>query len=186
MKTLERKYSKAERIIAKAKFSATVYLRSVFLALILGAIIAVVWSFNAQIEHLFTKGEGPAAILTDELMRYVLLGAGIVVIISLISQALSLYAKELIVTENQVVFRFGVFAVKNITIPIREIVIIETTHSFLQRLLGTGTLAIVSDAEAPYKVKGVRGADRLTRRIMKQVTDVRRENDTKKIQIKLT
>lgn len=186
MRTLERKYSKTERIIAKAKFSSTVYLKSVLLALILGVIIAVVWKFSAQIEHVFTKGEGSATILTDEVMRYVLLGAGIVVLISLFTQALSLYAKELIVTENQVVFRFGVIAVKNITIPISEIVIIETTHSFLQRLLGTGTISIVSDAEKPYKVKGVRKADRLTRRIMKQVADTRKENDAKKIQIKLT
>ncbi|MCM1305923.1 MAG: PH domain-containing protein [Bacteroides sp.] len=186
MKTLERKYSKAERIIAKAKFSSTVYLKSVLLAVVLGVIIAVVWSCNDKIEHLFTKGEGPATVLTDEVMRYVLLGAGILVLLSLIAQALSLYAKELIVTESQVVFRFGVFAVKNITIPIREIVIIETTHSLLQRILGTGTLSIVSDAEAPYKVKGVRGADRLTRRIMKQVNDVRLENDTKKIKIRLS
>ena len=186
MKTLERKYSKSERIIAKAKFSATVYLRSVLLAAVLGGIIAVLWSYNEQIEHLFTKGEGPATILTDTIMRYVLLGASIVVLIHLIAQALSLYAKELIVTENQIVFRFGVFAVKNITIPIREVVIIETTHSLLQRILGTGTISIVSDAEQPYKVKGVRGADKLTRRIMKQVSDIRRENDTKKIKIKLT
>ena len=185
MKTLERKYSKAERIVAKAKFSSTVYLRSVLLAIVLGVIIAVVWSFNEQIEHVFTKGEG-VRYLTDQNMRYVLLGAGILVLISLFCQALSLYAKELIVTETQVVFRFGVLAVKNISIPIREIVIIETTHSLLQRLLGTGTISIVSDAEAPYKVKGVRGADRLTRRIMKQVEFVRKENDTKKIQIKLT
>ncbi|MDE7372562.1 MAG: PH domain-containing protein [Clostridia bacterium] len=186
MKTLERKYSKAERIVAKAKFSSTVYLRSVVLAIVLGVIIAVVWSYGAKIEQLITKSEGPARYLTDQNMRYVLLGAGIIVLISLICQALSLYAKELIVTETQVVFRFGVLAVKNITIPIREIVIIETTHSLLQRLLGIGTLSIVSDAEAPYKVKGVRGADRLTRRIMKQVEFVRKDNDTKKIQIKLT
>ena len=186
MKTLERKYSKAERIIAKAKLSSTVYLKSVLLAVVLGVIIAVVWSCNEQIEHVFTKGEGPATSLTDTVMRYVLLGAGIVVLIHLLAQALSLYAKELIVTENQIVFRFGVFSVKNITIPIREVVIIETTHSLLQRILGTGTISIVSDAEKPYKVKGVRGADKLTRRIMKQVSDIRRENDTKKIKIKLS
>lgn len=186
MKTLERRYSKAERIIAKAKFSASVYLRSVLLAILLGGIVAVIWIFGGKIEQLITKSEGPAKIITDNLMRWVLLGAGIAVIIDLFAHALSLYSKELIVTEDKVVFRTGVFAVRNTTIPIREIVIIETRQSFLQRLLGTGTLSIVSDAEQPYKVKGVRSADRLTRRIMKQVATVRRENETKSIKLKLS
>ena len=186
MKTLERKYSKAERIIAKAKFSATVYLRSVLLAVLLGGIIAVVWVFNEQIEHIFTKGEGPAVFLTDMVMKFSLLGAGIVVLISLFVQALSLYSKELVVTETQVVFRTGILSVRNTTIPIREIIIIETSHSLIQRILGTGTLQVVSDAEKPYKIKGVRGADKLTRRIMKQVAAVRRENETKSIKLKLS
>lgn len=186
MKTLERKYSKAERIIAKAKFSSTVYLRSVLLALILGGIIAVIWVFNDQIEQLFTKTDAPAQYLTDSVMRWAVLGAGVIVILSLVAQAVSLYSKELIVTEEEVVYRTGVFAVKNITIPIREIVIIETTHNLIQRILGTGTISIVSDAECPYKVKGVRGADRLTRRIMKQVAEMRKANDMQKIKIRLS
>ena len=71
-------------------------------------------------------------------------------------------------------------------LPIREIIIIETSHSLIQRILGTGTLQVVSDAEKPYKIKGVRGADKLTRRIMKQVAAVRRENETKSIKLKLS
>lgn len=186
MRTLERKYAKAERIIAKAKFSSTVYFRSVILACVLGTVIAVVWVFGDQIEQIFTKSDAPAKILTDSVLRWVVLGAGVVVLISLVAQAISLYSKELIVTEDKVVYRTGVLAVRNTTIPICEIVIIETSQNFLQRLVGTGTISIVSDAECPYKVKGVRGADRLTRRIMKQVAEVRKVNDTQRIKIRLT
>jgi len=185
MKTLERRYSKSDRIIAKAKFSASVYLKSVLLAVILGGIIGVIWAFNAEIEHLFTKGTGEATVLTDDIMRWVLLGAGVIVLISIIAQALSLYSKEFIVTEDKVVFRSGVLAVKNTTIPIVEIVIIETEQNFLQRLLNVGTVSIVSDAERPYKIKGVKGADRLTRRIMKQVATAKYETESRNVQLQL-
>ena len=185
MKTLERRYSKSERIIAKAKFSASVYAKSIILALILGAIVGVVWAFREQIEAIIPKAEGAAPILTDEIMRWVLLGAGGLVIISFILQAIVLHAKELIVTEDKVVFRAGVLTVKNTTIPISEIVIIETKQNVLQRLFNTGTVSIVSDAEQPYKIKGVKSADRLTRRIMKQVATVKRESDARRMQLQL-
>lgn len=78
MKTLEKKYSKIERVVAKGKFSAWVYLRTVFLGAILGGLTAVIWIFKDKIEGLFTKTE-PAQYLTDDVMRWVLLGVGVVV-----------------------------------------------------------------------------------------------------------
>ncbi|MDE6302969.1 MAG: PH domain-containing protein [Clostridia bacterium] len=185
MKTLERRYSRSERIIAKAKFSASVYAKTLIIALVLGAIIGVVWAFREQIEALIPKAEGAAPILTDDIMHWVLLGAGGVVILSFIIQAITLYAKELIVTEDKVVFRVGVLSVRNTTIPISEIVIIETKQNILQRLCNTGTVSIVSDAEQPYRIKGVKSADRLTRRIMKQVATVKRESDARRMQLQL-
>ncbi len=185
MKTLERKYSKSERIIAKAKFSSSVYLKTVIFALILGGAIAAVWIFKDVIERVFTKSEGPATVLTDDLMRWVLLGAGLLVLLCFLIQSICLYSKELIVTEDKVVMRTGVLSVKNTTIPINEIVIIETNQNLIQRILNTGTVVIVSDAEQPYKVKGVRAADRLTRRIMRQVATVKRESEAKKVQLQL-
>lgn len=185
MKTLERKYFKSERIIAKAKFSACVYFKSVILAAVLGAIIAVVWVFKDKIEGIITKNEGPAVYLTDDIMRWVLLGAAVLVILSIIIQSIGLYSKEMIVTEDKVVFRSGVLSVRNTTIPIVEIVIIETNQNLLQRLVNTGTVCIVSDAEQPYKIKGVKAADRLTRRIMKQVAAVKRESETRRMQLQL-
>ena len=172
--------------ISKAKFSGTVYLRSILLAALLGGVIAAVWVFKDSIEHAFTKGEGAAVYLTDDVMRWALLGAGIAVLISFFAHGLSLYSKELIVTEDKVVFRTGVLAVTNTTIPISEIVIIETNQNFFQRIFNVGTVSIVSDAERPYKIKGVKSADRLTRRIMKQVADVKKESERKKMQLQLS
>ena len=185
MKTLERRYSKAERIIAKAKFSASVYARSIIIAIILGGIIGVIWVFKDSIERLITKNEGPATILTDDIMRWVLLGAGLFVLLCLLIQTIALNAKELIVTEDKVVFRAGVLSVSNTTIPINEIVIIETKQNLLQRICNTGTVIIVSDAEQPYKIKGVKSADRLTRRIMRQVATVKRESEARRMQLQL-
>lgn len=185
MKTLERKYSKSERIIAKAKFSACVYFKSILLAILLGGIIAVIWVFNAQIEHVFTKAEGEAMYLTDTVMRWVLLGAGVLVIACFIIQSIMLYSKELILTEDKIVFRKGAIAVTNSIIPLNEIKIVETEQNFLQRLFFTGTVSIVSDAVKPYKIKGVRAADRFTRRIMKQVAASRQESESRSVQLQL-
>ncbi len=184
MKTLERKYSKSERIVAKAKFSSCVYFREVLLAVILGAVIGVLWGLNDKIEGIFTK-QPEAIYLTDNVMRWVLLGAAIIVLLALIAEAISLNSKELIVTEDKIVFREGVLSVRNTVIPICEIRIIETEQSGLQRILGIGTVTIISDAEQPYNIKGVKSADRLTRRIMRQVADVRRESESKRIQLQL-
>ena len=186
MKTLERRYSKSERIIAKAKFSAAAYLWCVLLAVLLGGAIAAVWAFNDEIERVFTKSDAGAQAITDEVMRWVLLGAGVFVLLCFVAQALSLYGKELIVTEDKVVYRSGFLSMQNTAIPLVEIRIIETHQSFLQRILNVGTVVIVSDAEKPYKIKGVKAADRFTRRIMKQVTTVKRENESRSVRLQLT
>ena len=49
MKTLERKYSKSERVVAKARFSSWVFLRQLLVALLLGGIIAVLWVYGGKI-----------------------------------------------------------------------------------------------------------------------------------------
>ena len=171
MKTLEKKYSKIERVVAKGKFSACIYLRTVLLAAILGGLTAVIWIFKDKIEGLFTKTE-PAQYLTDDVMRWVLLGVGVIVIISLIAQTIRLKSKELVLTPDKVVFREGVFNVRSVVIPLCEIKMVETKQNFFERLVGVGKVLIVSDAQQPYLVKNVKSPDRLTRRIMRQVADV--------------
>ncbi len=176
MKALERKYSKTERIIAKGKFSAWVYASSFLLAAVLGGLVAVVWIYKDKIEGLFTKTE-PAQYLTDTVMKYVLLGAGVIVLLSLLIQSIRLGAKEIVLTEDKVVYREGVINVKTTVVPLNEIKLVETKQNFLQRLVGVGDMLIVSDAVQPYTVKNVRGADRFARKIMEQISEVRTESN---------
>lgn len=154
MKTLEKKYSKIERVVAKGKFSAWVYLRTVFLGAILGGLTAVIWIFKDKIEGLFTKTE-PAQYLTDDVMRWVLLGVGVVVLFGLIVETIRLNSKELVLTPDKVVFREGVFSVRSVVIPLCEIKMVETKQNFFGRIVGVGSILIVSDAEQPYLVKNV-------------------------------
>lgn len=176
MKALERKYLKTERIIAKGKFSAWVYASSFLLAAVLGGLVAVVWIYKDKIEGLFTKTE-PAQYLTDTVMKYVLLGAGVIVLLSLLIQSIRLGAKEIVLTEDKVVYREGVINVKTTVVPLNEIKLVETKQNFLQRLVGVGDMLIVSDAVQPYTVKNVRGADRFARKIMEQISEVRTESN---------
>lgn len=170
MKTLEKKYSKIERVVAKGKFSACVYLRTVLLAVILGGLTAVIWVFKDKIEGLFTKTE-PAQYLTDDVMRWVLLGVGVIVLASLVIETIRLNSKELVLTPDKVVFREGILNVRSVVIPLCEIKMVETKQNFFQRLVGVGSLLIVSDAQQPYLVKNLKSPDRLSRRIMRQVAD---------------
>ena len=171
MKTLERKYSKSERIVAKARFSAWVFLRQVIVGLVLGGIIAVLWIFGAKIVDLINSKLGGQVALATYFtgLKWAILGSGVFVFVLVILQAISLFSKELIITEDKVVFRYGVFDVENAIIPLSEIKIVENKQRFFQRLVGTGDVCIISDAERPYCIKGVVSAERLTRRIMQQV-----------------
>lgn len=185
MKTLERKFSSSERIIAKAKFSAWVYLSSALIAVILGGIIAVVWIFNDQIEGLFGI-EGGAKYLTDENMRWALLAAACVVLISVIVTSIKLHCRELIVTEDKIVYREGFASVHNVVIPLKEVRILESHQSGIQRLLGIGTITIISDAEKPYTIKGIKSAERFSRRIIRQLSEIRRAQESTRFILKLS
>ena len=172
MKALERKYSKVERIVAKGKFSAWYFWRTFLVAFILGGILAVVWIFKDQIEGVLTK-QPQAVFLTDGVMKWALLGCGIIVVIVFIVQLVRFEAKELLLTEDKIVYREGISSVKTVVIPLNEIKIVETNQRFFQRITGVCDMQIVSDAGQPYKIENIRSADRLTRRIMKQISIVR-------------
>lgn len=184
MKTLERKFSSSERIIAKAKFSAWVYLTAFIVAAVLGALIAVLWEFGGAIETFF-KVENAPRYLTEANLRWALLGAAGVVLICVLIIALRLYSKELIVTEDKIVFRGGILSVHTVVIPLKEVRILESHQSGLQRLFGIGTIVIISDAEQPYYIKGIKSADRFTRRIIRQLTEVRKAGQTTRLVLTL-
>ena len=185
MKTLERKFSSSERIIAKAKFSAWVYTSPVIVAIVLGGIIAVLWIFGGKIEGLFGV-EGAPKYLTEQNLRWALVGAAGVVLISTLIVSLKLYSKELIVTEDKIVYREGISSVHNVVIPLKEVRILESHQTGFQRLCGTGTITIISDAEKPYNIKGVKSADRFSRRIIRQMSEVRRAQESTRFILKLS
>ena len=184
MKTLERKYSKIERIVAKGKFSTWTFFGTALIAAILGGIVAVVWIFKDKIEALFTKTT-PAKYLTDDVMRWVLLGAGGVVLVCFLIRLIKWNCKELILTEDKVVYREGFLNVRTVVIPLAEIKMVETKQNVLQRLVGIGNLLIVSDADQPYLVKGIASADRLARRIMRQTADMKRTSEMRGTRLQL-
>ncbi len=186
MKALEKKYSKTERIVAKGKFSAWMFLGTAVLAILLGTIVSVLWVFNDQIEGLFTKSEEPAQYLTDEVLRWVLLGCAIVVIVFFVLQAIEYNSREFVLTPDKAVLREGVLGVKTVVIHLNEIKVVETRQSAIQRMIDVGDLIIVSDAQQPYTIKNVVSADRLTRRIMRQVAEVRKESKYGGMRIQLT
>ena len=89
----------------------------------------------------------------------------------LIVETIRLNSKELVLTPDKVVFREGVFSVRSVVIPLCEIKMVETKQNFFGRIVGVGSILIVSDAEQPYLVKNVKSPDRLSRRIMRQAAD---------------
>lgn len=188
MKTLERKYSKSERIVAKAKFSNLVFLRQLLIALILGGIIAVLWVFGGQIVDFINAKLNKSILLSTYLsgLKWAVLGCAGIVLVLVILQAISLYSKELIVTEDKIVMRYGVFDVQNAIIPLGEIRIVESKQRLFQRILHTGDINIISDAEKPYIVKSITASDRLTRRIMQQINYNKKSGDNKRMRLVLS
>ena len=99
---------------------------------------------------------------------------------------LKLYSKELIVTEDKIVYREGISSVHNVVIPLKEVRILESHQTGFQRLCGTGTITIISDAEKPYHIKGIKSADRFSRRIIRQMSEVRRAQESTRFILKLS
>lgn len=155
MKALENKYTKIERVVAKASFSYWGYFSEVLLAIILGGIVAVIWVFNLKIEQLFIKDAETVSYLTDENMRWALLAVGILVLLCVFCRTVHIWSKELILTEDKVVYRKGFIGVETAVIPLTAIKIVETKQNVFQRLVGCGTVTVISDAEKPYVIKGV-------------------------------
>ena len=154
-------------------------------ALVLGGIIAALWLFGGKIEGLFGVANAPK-YLTEQNLRWALLAAAGVVLISVLLVSLKLYSKELIVTEDKIVYREGISSVHNVVIPLKEVRILESHQTGFQRMFGIGTITIISDAEKPYTIKGVKSADRFSRRIVRQMSEVRRAQESTRFVLKLS
>lgn len=165
MRQLEKRYLKSERIVLKARFSAWVFLREVVIGALLGGALAAVWLNAGGIEKLLFKHE-TVRYLTDANMRWALLAAGALLLTLLLFEALSLYFKEMVVLEDRLVYRRGIFFSNTVSVPLGKIKLIMTNGNPLYRLLGIGNITIVADGLMPVVLKRVRAADRLAKRIL--------------------
>lgn len=174
MRKLERTYSGTERIVARARFSAWAFLREIFIAALLGGIIAVLWIFADDIEGFFDpEFQGHARYLTPDTLRWVMLGAGIFVVLLALLHALSLYRQEIIVTEDKFLYRSGVGSTVNVMLPLGEIRYIDVRQNLIQQLLGYGQIKVITDGEEPFVIRNLVRPERFARRIMKQCSYAR-------------
>lgn len=122
MRKLERTYSKSERIIARARFSAWAFLREILLAAILGGAIAALWIFAGDIEGALDPNySGAPKYLSPDNLKWALLAAGLLVALIAVMHAISLYFREIIVTEDKFLYRSGVGNTVSVMLPLSEI-----------------------------------------------------------------
>lgn len=166
MKTIDRSN---DRIVAKARFTSTVFVRDIIIGVLLGGIVGAIWWFNDEIENLiFQKGQ-PAIYLKDEYMRWVLIAVACLTLLLILIDAIRFASKKLYLTEDRLVYHTGVINVKSVSIPLGAIKSIETKQNPITALLGIGALVVISDAQKPYVIKGIVKAERFARRVMRQL-----------------
>jgi len=186
MKALERRYSKSERIVARAKFSPWFYLHDLNVAIILGVAIALLWIFNSQIEGFFTKDYSNVTILTDAVMKWITVGAAGVIAIIFIVISCFLYFRELIVTEDKAIYRYGCFDIHSEAIHINKIKSVEYRQSLIGQIFNYGTIYIViTDESRRRPIKGVVAPQRITKRIMEQVSKNTNERANQLVRLQL-
>lgn len=176
MRQLERTYSGTERIVARARFSAWAFLREVFIAVLLGGIIAVLWLFGSDIEKALDPNfTGTARYLSPDNLRWAMLGAGAFVVLLALLHALSLYRQEIIVTEDKFLYKSGVASTVNVMLPLNEIRYIDVRQNAIQLLLGYGKIKVITDGEEPFVICNLVRPERFARRIMRQCSVVREQ-----------
>ena len=174
MRKLERTYSGTERIVARARFSAWAFLREVFIAALLGGIIAVLWVFAGDIEGALDPNfSGEPRYLTPEVFKWTMVGAGGFVILLALLHALSLHMQEIIITEDKFLYRSGIGSTVNVMLPLGEIRYIDVRQNAVQLRLGYGKIKIITDGEEPFVICNLVRPERFARRIMKQCSVAR-------------
>lgn len=176
MRQLERTYSGTERIVARARFSAWAFLREVFIAALLGGIIAVLWVFGNDIEKALDPNFSETArYLTPDNLKWAMLGAGGLVVLLTLLHAYSLYKQEIIVTEDKFLYKSGVASMVSVMLPLNEIRYIDVRQNAFQLLLGYGKIKVITDGEEPFVICNLVRPERFARRIMRQCTVVREQ-----------
>ncbi|HRR89398.1 MAG TPA: PH domain-containing protein [Eubacteriales bacterium] len=139
MRYIESHLPKSQRIVAKARFSAWVYLRELFVAAVLGGGIYLLYYFKVI-------GFG------DNLMWYVIAGAAGLVLLLFIQNTLNRMSNELILTENRLIGRRGILSIKMVDVALPNISNTESFAGLFGRMLGYGKVAIkIQDTSHIYK-----------------------------------
>ena len=174
MRKLERIYSRSDRIVAKAKFTYWVFAGEVITTLILGGIIACLWIFNLKIEQLIDSSITEVRYLTETNLKWAILGAGVFMLLVTFLHILAVYSKEVVLTEDKLVYRAGMLGSEVITLQVYEIVNTRVTQGAFQRLLGIGSVEIIGSGFDSYTIKNIVGPDKFARRIMAQATAMKK------------
>ena len=180
MKVLERTFRKSERIVAKAKFTYMVFLREVFVAALLGGIIAVLWLFRADINGLLKQ-----EILTERILKFVLIGAGGFVLVLMAIEAVAKWHKEAVITDRKFVVRTGIFRIVDIQLPLNKVELVRVDQNVFQRLLGYGNVRISVDSGDPVTIKGIVSPARFAQCITRQKSRYEYENGNKSFTLQL-
>ena len=184
MRTLERVYSKSEHIVARARFAGWAFLGCFVLAAVLGGIVAVLWIFGAEIEKgLDPAFDGTAKYLTPETMKWVLLGVGLFVLFVTLCRGISLYRREIIVTEDKFLFKSGVANIVSVMLPLDEIRYVDVKQNVVQVLLGYGKIRVITDGNEPFVMNNIVRPERFARRIMKQCSFVRENHSRTRLSL---
>ena len=174
MRRLEKIYSKSDRIIAKAKFSYWVFSAEVFLALFLGAVIAVLWIFGLKIEQLIRPGATEPIYLIPKYLKWAILGAGGLVLVIAFMHGLSFYAREMILTEDKLIYHVGLLNREIVTIQLSEIVNTQVDQGPFQTIVNTGRIEISGSGGDSYVINHVIAPDKFARRVIHQATAIKR------------
>lgn len=176
MRRLERIYSKTERIVARPRFSGWTFLRELFVAAILGGIIAVLWIYGDTIEQALDPSfAGSAKYLSEANLKWAMLGCGLFVVLLLILHVIDFYMRIIIITEDKFVYKAGLLSSKSIMLPLNEIRYVDVSQNFVQAIFGCGKIKLITEGEAPFVIviKNIVRPQKCARRLMQQCSYVR-------------
>ena len=117
--------------------------------------------------------DGTVQWLTPQNLRWALLGAGCLVLLVTLCEAVKMYRREIIVTEDKFVFKQGVFKITSVMLPLAEIRYIDVHQNLIQIALGYGKIRVITDGETPFVIKGLVRPEKFARKVMKQSGSMR-------------
>ena len=180
MKVLERTFKKSERVVAKARFTYMVFLREIFIAALLGGIIAVLWIFTPQINELLKR-----TILTQSILKYAMVGSAGFVLVLMIFEAIAMWHKEAVITDRKFVVRTGMFRIVDLQLPLNKIELVRVDQNLFQRVLGYGNVCISVDSGAPIVIKGIVAPTRFAQCVTRQKNRYEYESGNKSFTLQL-